>query len=523
MDIDKDNDKSNDENKEMDIDKDNDKDNDEDNDNDYENDMKTKRGLCSSEVEVNQSIFRAGGEGSTLVKQEQISFLKDNFASGATSLVYKGMYTDESGTKHPVAVNEFVLAMTRRMQKKVDKEAKLLQTLNHPNVISFYGRIEGTSSLVTEFIERISVNGEDVSINSVRQLLDELEDNLPWDLRLKIALETAMGVSYLHDSGCIHCDLKSSNVSMGEDEKRKWIIKIGDFAEARAEHKDHLMSQLSFQDPTIQYRYYKKLRQTNMFSFHRILIIVNWQMRKKTTTFVKPWENPLRKWMQAARFSSILESDYASTEFDHLGVENVEENNDLCDALEKSLKEIEESTDFDNRELENEEDNNNLCEALERSLEEIDASSTVPIMESVYASKVDVGECNSSEKCTKIPEMIVPEKKEEVLWTGYLARFGHSSLKQFQKDAIHAVRQARDTVIIQPTASGKNICFQIPALLDERFITVVICPTISLINSHVENLKLHGINSSSLEMDWVSTWNRTQSCETGTSCHLTIR
>ena len=166
------------------------------------------------------------------------------------------MYTDESGTKYPVAVKEFVLAMTRRMQKKVDKEVKLLQTLNHPNVISFYGKIEGTSiegtsSLVTEFIEkRISVNGKDVSINSVRQLLDELEDELIWHLILKIALETTIGVSYLHDSGCIHCDLKSANVFLGEDEKRKWIIKIGDFGEARAEHKDHLMSQLSFQDPT---------------------------------------------------------------------------------------------------------------------------------------------------------------------------------------------------------------------------------------------------------------------------------
>lgn len=89
----------------------------------------------------------------------------------------------------------------------------------------------------------------------------------------------------------------------------------------------------------------------------------------------------------------------------------------------------------------------------------------------------------TNENCTKIPEMSVPEKKEEVLWTGYLARFGHSSLKQFQKNAIHAVQQARDTIIIQPTASGKSICFQIPALLDERFITLVICPTISLINS----------------------------------------
>ena len=39
----------------------------------------------------------------------------------------------------------------------------------------------------------------------------------------------------------------------------------------------------------------------------------------------------------------VLEPDYASMEFDHLGLENVEENNNLCDALEKSLKEIEEN------------------------------------------------------------------------------------------------------------------------------------------------------------------------------------
>ena len=204
----------------------------------------------NNKVNVNQTIFRAGGEGSTIVKQEQIAVPKDSFASGATSRVYKGMYADERGTTHPVAVKEFVLAMTRRMQRKVDKEATLLQTLVHPNVVRFYGRIEGTSSLVTEYMEKsMSANHEDVSINNVRQLLDELEQELPWHLRLKIALETAIGVSYLHNSGCIHCDLKSANVFLGEDEKRDWVIKIGDFGEARAEHKDHLMSQLSYQDP----------------------------------------------------------------------------------------------------------------------------------------------------------------------------------------------------------------------------------------------------------------------------------
>ena len=96
-------------------------------------------------------VFRAGGEGSSTVQHHQITVSKDSFASGATSRVYKGVYTDESGARHQVAVKDFVMVMTQRTQKKFDREAKLLQNLNHPNVLSFYGRIEGTSSLVTKF------------------------------------------------------------------------------------------------------------------------------------------------------------------------------------------------------------------------------------------------------------------------------------------------------------------------------------------------------------------------------------
>ena len=92
-------------------------------------------------------------------------------------------------------------------------------------------------------------------------------------------------------------------------------------------------------------------------------------------------------------------------------------------------------------------------------------------------------------------EITPPDQKDEVLWTGYLARFGHSSLKKFQKDAIQAVQLTLDSIIIQPTASGKSICFQLPSLFDEKLTIVVICPTISLINSHVENLKTHRIAS----------------------------
>ena len=169
-----------------------------------------------------------------MLNSEQVEQEKTNFASGATARAFKGVFTDDKGSKHIVAIKEFVLQMTRRMQKKVDKEAKVLQNLNHPNILRFYGRIQGTSTLVTEFLEKtLEVDGETVSINCVRQLLDELEDDLPWPVRIHIALQTAKGLSYLHEAGCLHCDLKSGNVFIGSDYEREWIVKIGDFGEAR--------------------------------------------------------------------------------------------------------------------------------------------------------------------------------------------------------------------------------------------------------------------------------------------------
>jgi RecQ family ATP-dependent DNA helicase len=137
------------------------------------------------------------------------------------------------------------------MQRKVDKEAQFLQTLSHPNVLRFYGRIEGSSKLVTEYLEKnIFVEGKQIAVNNLRQLLDELEDSLGWSVRLQIALESAKGLNYLHDAECFHCDFKAANIFLGSDENNEWIVKIGDFGEARAECKEYMVTQLSSQDPS---------------------------------------------------------------------------------------------------------------------------------------------------------------------------------------------------------------------------------------------------------------------------------
>ena len=70
-----------------------------------------------------------------------------------------------------------------------------------------------------------------------------------------------------------------------------------------------------------------------------------------------------------------------------------------------------------------------------------------------------------------------------------------TTFKRFQLDAIRAVERKKDVVVVQKTGSGKSICFQLPSLFEKTKPMVVICPTLSLINSKVESLKEFGINA----------------------------
>ena len=60
------------------------------------------------------------------------------------------------------------------------------------------------------------------------------------------------------------------------------------------------------------------------------------------------------------------------------------------------------------------------------------------------------------------------DEKTELLWKGHLTKFGLSSLKQFQLDAICALEKKKDVIVVQKTGSGKSLCYQLPALFEKK-------------------------------------------------------
>ena len=73
-------------------------------------------------------------------------------------------------------------------------------------------------------------------------------------------------------------------------------------------------------------------------------------------------------------------------------------------------------------------------------------------------------------------------------------KFGITWFQDFQQEAIEATLQGKDVLIIQPTGKGKSLCYQFPAVFSGNT-TLVITPTISLMQDQTHELTAKGINA----------------------------
>ena len=119
---------------------------------------------------------------------------------------------------------------------RFEREAKLLASLNHPNIAAIYGLEEhnGTRFLVLELVEG------DTLAERLKRGAIPVEESLTLALQIAEALEAA------HENGVIHRDLKPANIKVTPDGK----VKVLDFGLAKAFAGDRADASLS-NSPTV--------------------------------------------------------------------------------------------------------------------------------------------------------------------------------------------------------------------------------------------------------------------------------
>ncbi|XVE57829.1 hypothetical protein DITRI_Ditri04bG0121600 [Diplodiscus trichospermus] len=145
--------------------------------------------------------------------------LGEEVGQGSYAVVYRGIWNGSD-----VAVKVYFSGEYKELTLlDCKKEIDIMRKLRHPNVLLFMGAVYSLERLaiVTEFLPR----------GSLFKALHKNNQALDVRRRIKMALDVARGMNYLHHRNppIVHRDLKSSNLLVD----RNWNVKVGDFGLSR--------------------------------------------------------------------------------------------------------------------------------------------------------------------------------------------------------------------------------------------------------------------------------------------------
>ena len=157
--------------------------------------------------------------GARLGDYEVTSFL----AAGGMGEVYRARDT-KLGRQAALKILPASLVLDRERRARFEREARLLASLNHPNIATIYGIVErdGVSALALELVE-----GETLADRILR-------GGLPLAEAIRIATQIADALDASHEKGVVHRDLKPSNIAIDA----AGTVKLLDFGLAKTLSED---------------------------------------------------------------------------------------------------------------------------------------------------------------------------------------------------------------------------------------------------------------------------------------------
>ncbi|XP_047939835.1 uncharacterized protein LOC125187316 [Salvia hispanica] len=179
--------------------------------------------LDRSKIELTKAEAEALDRGLQTIRNEDLEEIRE-LGSGTYGAVYHGKWKGSDVAIKRIKASCFTGRPSERERLIADfwKEALILSSLHHPNVVSFYGVVrdgpDGSLATVTEFM----VNG------SLKQFLQKKDRTIDRRKRLIIAMDAAFGMEYLHGKNIVHFDLKCENLLVNMRDPHRPVCKIGD-------------------------------------------------------------------------------------------------------------------------------------------------------------------------------------------------------------------------------------------------------------------------------------------------------
>lgn len=152
--------------------------------------------------------------------------LENKIGAGSFGVVYKGKLPDG----REVAIKRGETAKTKKFQEKesaFDSELAFLSRLHHKHLVRLVGYCEERDErlLVYDYMKNGALYDHLHDRNNVEKSSSVINS---WKMRIKIALDAARGIEYLHNYAVppiIHRDIKSSNILLDA----QWTARVSDF------------------------------------------------------------------------------------------------------------------------------------------------------------------------------------------------------------------------------------------------------------------------------------------------------